>query len=272
MHMVFENGRASLRIVGMQLDCMVPAELDVAVRQIEDSVDDRLLISRVKFKNDVVNGLDSTHHLVGGRGSIRVEDFGDVVFIPWSEVNTAATVAILNADSPWIAFMTKQGLYGIHGGLRCLCPDDPIGTSVFDTVFRDIYAKDDHAVACYIGGGIGPCCYGMSGGGLKVLEDKLRTRYTGRLAGDITGVLDEKVVATRGPRSGQTAINLPALAILEAGRAAAQVFGGNDRQLAGTQIAYYCTSCSGDPDFWSHTREPTPSRNLTAWTVIRPNF
>ena len=128
-------------------------------------------------------------------------------------------IAIFNADCPVVILFDKESgrLALLHAGFRCLVPKDQNEPNIIDTALNNPLL-DTSKLEAFIGFGAGPCCYGINH--IDESEKEKLKPFTYR--------------ATKGPRTGQTSLNLVALAQQQL------VNHGIEEGL----ISQVCTACS----------------------------
>lgn len=276
---------AQLRVIGRpQNSSAVTGDFMPALTSIESEAGVPINLLRVGFKNETLinfGDLNSfEHQIVGGLNSVRSLTIGDVGFVPWGKDNKAA-IALLAGDSPFIAISTSRGLYALHGGLKCLCPLEEGGVSVFDTAFQHMLNTDnvDREIDVFYGGGIEGCCYGLSEEDLGKYQNAEKLRYS---ATPEPPQANSYSTAVKGPRAGQGAVNLKSFLKKELWTARQVLIDKGLSVGAFVCESSLCLACAkdeqGNRQYWSHVWDsklktedgkPLTPRNLTVWICER---
>ena len=144
--------------------------------------------------------------------------------------NDGQAIAIFNADCPVTAIFDKEHsrLGVLHTGFRSLVPENPVEPNIIEALFAH-HGFISGDVEAFLGFGIGPCCYGAEH------FSEVQRGTVIRSNGDEVSLPLAKAI--RGPRKGQTAVDLYTLIRSELLR-----LGVHGDQI---MINKACTACAG---------------------------
>lgn len=192
----------------------------------------------------------------------RTVDFADGVTVPKKK---GIGLVIANADCSLVVMESEKTFTLLHAGLRCICRDDG-SMSIIDVGFRHYHRDYNPLLKIWVGGGIGPCCYGSADNNLIL---KLSRRYGYYATNYFNG---ETTKVPYGPRKGQEAINLLGIIDCQISECLTAFYWPGADKRPRSVYDRTCTSCfglkvkngPGFGKFFSHVRdtENTGARNL----------